>query len=259
MIQRAYKKLVVTAAEGRATLCLNNEARKNAIGPLMVNELLYALEDADADPEVRVVVLTGAGNAFSAGGDFSSMQSGDGEELPHKGDFAELLLRLARFEKPLVARVNGVAMGGGLGLVASCHFAVAVDSAKLGTPEIDVGLFPMMIMAVLARLVPRRQLLSMMLLGEKIPAKQAFDWGLVNRCVPDADLLPTAKALALQLANGPASLGMIRRLAWSSLDNSWEEQLNAERQTQKIAGRTEDCREGVTAFLQKRPANFKGA
>jgi 2-(1,2-epoxy-1,2-dihydrophenyl)acetyl-CoA isomerase len=99
----------------------------------------------------------------------------------------------------------------------------------------------------------------MMLLGEKIPAKTAFEWGLINRCVPDAELLPAAKALALELANGPTkTLGMIRRLAWVSLDNSWREQIQAEREAQKQAGRTEDFREGVQAFFQKRKAEFKG-
>jgi 2-(1,2-epoxy-1,2-dihydrophenyl)acetyl-CoA isomerase len=108
-------------------------------------------------------------------------------------------------------------------------------------------------------MIGRARAMEMMLLGGRIPAKQAFDWGLVNRCVPDAELLPVATALALELASGPKSLGMIRRLAWASLDNTWEEQLQAERQAQKIAVRTEDCAEGVQAFLQKRPANFKGS
>jgi enoyl-CoA hydratase/carnithine racemase len=259
MIERAYKKLVVTAAGGRATLCLNNEARKNAIGPLMVNELLYALEDADADPEVRVVVLTGAGNAFSAGGDFSSMQSGDGEELPHKGDFADLLLRLARFEKPLVARVNGVAMGGGLGLVASCHFAVAVDSAKLGTPEIDVGLFPMMIMAVLARLVPRRQLLSMMLLGEKFSAEEALRLGLLSQVVAAAELDSAVDALVGRLAaKSPIATRLGLRAHAATQDLSLEAALPDLRDRLMACLATEDAREGLMAFLEKRPPAWKG-
>jgi 2-(1,2-epoxy-1,2-dihydrophenyl)acetyl-CoA isomerase len=108
-------------------------------------------------------------------------------------------------------------------------------------------------------MIGRARAMEMMLLGEKIPAKTAFEWGLINRCVPDAELLPTAKALALDLANGPTkTLGLIRRLAWASLDNTWAEQIQAERESQKLAGRTEDFREGVQAFFQKRQANFKG-
>jgi 2-(1,2-epoxy-1,2-dihydrophenyl)acetyl-CoA isomerase len=99
--------------------------------------------------------------------------------------------------------------------------------------------------------------MEMMLLGDKLPAEVAFSWGLINRCVPDAELMPTAMALAKELANGPASLTMIRKLMWDSLDADFASQLNAERQTQSHAGRTEDFAEGVTAFLQKRPAQFQ--
>src|SRR5690606_20933760 len=103
---------------------------------------------------------------------------------PSKGDYADLLLAMTRFTKPIVARVNGAAMGGGLGLVAASHFAIADEGAKLGTPEVDVGLFPMMIMAVLARVVGQRALLSMMLLGERLTGAEAARIGLVGRAVP---------------------------------------------------------------------------
>jgi len=98
-----------------------------------------------------------------------------------------------------------------------------------------------------------------MLLGDKVPAKTALEWGMINRCVPDADLLQTARKLATELANGPASVAMIRKMGWASLDNDWKEQLHLERVTQRDAGRTDDFLEGVTAFLQKRPAQFKGS
>jgi 2-(1,2-epoxy-1,2-dihydrophenyl)acetyl-CoA isomerase len=101
--------------------------------------------------------------------------------------------------------------------------------------------------------------MEMALLGEKIPGAKALEWGLINRCVPDAELMPTATAFAKELAAGPKSLGMIRKLMWESLDNDWSAQLTAERQGQKVAGKTEDFIEGVTAFLQKRKAEFKGA
>jgi 2-(1,2-epoxy-1,2-dihydrophenyl)acetyl-CoA isomerase len=107
-------------------------------------------------------------------------------------------------------------------------------------------------------MIGRARAMEMALMGDKISAAKALEWGLVNRVVPDADLLTTAVDLARQLANGPASLGQIRKLIWESQDNSWNEQLNAERLAQKIAGKSDDFREGVTAFLEKRPTAFKG-
>ncbi|MBL8742118.1 MAG: enoyl-CoA hydratase/isomerase family protein, partial [Myxococcales bacterium] len=219
---RTYQSLVVTPAETSVTLALHNPARKNAIGPRMVNELLYALEDAHADAAVRSIVLTGSGDAFCAGGDFAQM-TGGGDDLPHKGDYADLLLAITRAEKPVVARVNGAAMGGGLGLVAASHFAVAADSAKLGTPEINVGLFPMMIMAVLARVVPKRRLLEMMLFGEKMTAADALVAGLVGKVVPAAELDTAVAAITAAVASkSPSTIKLGLRAFADQADLSLE-------------------------------------
>ncbi|MCU0693783.1 MAG: enoyl-CoA hydratase/isomerase family protein, partial [Polyangiaceae bacterium] len=186
---REYQTLLVQVEGQRALITLNRPERRNAIGPQMVNELLCALDDAWQAPQVRTIVLTGAGKAFCAGGDFSQVSgSADGPSLPTRGDYSDLLARLVRAPKPVVARVNGHAMGGGLGLVAASTFAIASAEAKLGTPEVDVGLFPMMIMAVLARLMPRRRLLEMMLLGQRISATEAAALGLINRAVEPSAL-----------------------------------------------------------------------
>lgn len=261
MIARAYLMIRVAAEGGVATITLTNPARKNAIGPAMVNELLHALADAKEDAAVRVVVLTGAGDAFCAGGDFSQMTGAapGGEALPSKGDYADLLLAMTRATKPIVARVNGHAMGGGLGLVAASHFAVAARGAKLGTPEVDVGLFPMMIMAVLQRVVPRRRLLEMMLLGERLDADQAAALGLVSRAVDPADLDAAVGKLALALvAKSPITLrlGLEAFAAQDDLDLETALPLLRERLGACLA--TDDAREGLTAFLEKRKPSWTG-
>ena len=260
---RRYALLEVSAPDatlGAARITLSNPARRNAIGPRMVNELLYALGDAFADPAAKSVVLTGAGSAFSAGGDFAVMAgASDVPELPPRGDYADLLLLLAGAPKPTVARVNGHAMGGGLGLVAACHFAIASTEAKLGTPEIDVGLFPMMIMAVLRRLMPRRRLVQMMVLGEKLGATEAAEVGLVNRAVPAAELDAQVDALLAQLAGkSPVALRLGLEALAAQDDLALAEALPLLRERLSACFATEDFAEGVAAFMQKRAPQWKG-
>jgi enoyl-CoA hydratase/carnithine racemase len=257
---REYGRIVVARDAGVETITLNNPEKRNAIGPRMTNELLWALEDARAADEVRAIVLTGAGKAFCSGGDFAEMTSGAAAStLPHKGDYADLLLALAKSDKPVIARVNGVAMGGGLGLVAASTFAIASADAKLGTPEIDVGLFPMMIMAILARHVPRRRLLQMMLLGEKFDAGEAARLGLVNEAVPAEGLDAAVAKLAAAIASkSPITvrLGLRAFAAQADLELDAALPLLRERLAECLA--TDDAREGLMAFLQKRPPQWTG-
>lgn len=260
MSARPYAAIAVAPDGAALRITLNNPARKNAIGPAMVNELLWALGDAFADDAVRAIVITGAGDAFCAGGDFAQMTGGAGEAaLPPKGDYADLLLAMVNAPKPIVARVNGHAMGGGLGLVAASHFAVAARGAKLATPEINVGLFPMMIMAVLQRVVPRRKLLEMMLLGDRMDADQAAAVGLVTRAVDAAELDASVSALVESIAGkSPITirLGLDAFAAQDDLDVEAALPLLRERLGQCLA--TEDAREGLMAFLEKRKPQWKG-
>lgn len=258
MEDRGYRTIRVTVDGAVATITLNVPERKNPIGPEMVNELLYALDDARDDAGVRVVVLTGAGDAFCAGGDLKQMSSG-GPALAPKGDYADLLLRFPKLGKPTIARVNGIAMGGGLGLVASADFAIAKESAVFGTPEIKRGLFPMMIMAVLARIVSRRRLLEMMLLGEKFSAKQAAEIELITRAVPDDALDDEVAALAAKLAaQSPTAMRMGLAAYHHQADRALEEALPyLAGQLVAILG-TEDAREGLAAFLEKREPRWTG-
>ncbi|MDB4934053.1 MAG: Enoyl-CoA hydratase [Labilithrix sp.] len=261
---RLYAKIRVTDAgadTGVRLVTLHNPERRNAIGPQMVSELLYALDDAHADEDIRTVVLTGEGKAFCAGGDFAQMtgSAADGPALPHKGDYADLLLAMTRTEKPIVARVNGPAMGGGLGLVAAATFAIADVDASLGTPEINVGLFPMMIMAVLARVVPRRELLSMMLLGAKMTGERAAQIGLVNRAVPAAELDAAVNEITGAIASkSPLTVGLGLRAFAAQDDMDLEKALPMLRDRLAECLGTEDAREGLMAFLEKRPPVWKG-
>jgi enoyl-CoA hydratase/carnithine racemase len=260
MEARPYETVRVDVLDGVCTVTMNVPERKNPIGPQMVNELLYALDDAKEDAAVRVIVITGAGSAFSAGGDLKQMSSGgDGPKLEPKGDYADLLLRFTQLGKPTIARVNGVAMGGGLGIVAGCDFAIASKSAVLGTPEIKRGLFPMMIMAVLGRVMRRRDLLEIMLLGEKLSADRAAELQLVNRAVPDDALDAEVTALAQKLAaQSPTAMRMGLDAYHHQADLALADALpHLQQQLFAILG-TDDAREGLTAFLEKRAPHWTG-
>ena len=254
---RSYERIRVERGGGVETIWLSNPPRRNAIGPRMMNELLWALADARAADEVRSIVLTGEGKTFCAGGDFTGATHES--ELPHKGDFADLLLDLYRSDKPVVAKVNGDALGGGLGLATACTFAVASTTARLGTPEIELGLFPMMIMAVLSRHVPRRRLTEMMLLGQKVSAEEGARLGLVNRAVAPEALDAEVTAITAAIAGKSATtvrLGLRALAAQDDLDLERALPMLRDRLSEVLA--TDDAREGLMAFLEKRVPRWTG-
>lgn len=259
--ERAYARILVTVEAGALRIALHNPARKNAIGAVMVSELLWALEDAHATGDVRAIVITGSGDAFCAGGDFAQMSGAEtaSDALAHKGDYADLLLAMTRATKPIVARVNGAAMGGGLGIVAASHFAIADEAAKLGTPEVDVGLFPMMIMAVLARVVPQRRLLSMMLLGEKMTGRDAAELGLVGKAVAKGELDGEVdRIVAALVTKSPAAIRMGLQAWADQADATLADALPMLRGRLGAILGTDDAREGLTAFLEKRAPRWTG-
>lgn len=248
------------AVEGGAiaTATLNVPEKRNAIGPEMANELLHVLARVADDADVRALVLTGAGGHFCAGGNIGQM-SGAGEGLEFRGDYADLLLAMVRSPKPIVAKVRGNCMGGGLGLAAASHFAVAADDAVLGTPEIHRGLFPMMIMAVLSRIVPRRPLLEMMLLGQKMTPADALRLDLLNRVVPGDALDGVVDAMAAELAaRSPTAMAHGLRAWVKQGDMAMEHSLPMLRDALAELLATDDAREGIAAFLQKRPPVWTG-
>ncbi len=259
------ESIVKSHAEGGvATLTLNRPDRRNALSSGLVEALRAALAAAKGDADVRAVVLTGAGErAFCAGGDLAGGMAGGGGGFPaqiaDKGLFAELVLDMQGLGKPIVARLNGDAMGGGVGLMLACDLVVAAEDARVGLPEIHVGLWPMMVTALLVRHVGRKQAAELMLLGEKLSAADARALGLINRVVPrdrlDAEVERLAGGLA---ARSPATLRLGLEAFHQTADLPLEPALWALRDRLVLNTLLEDAGEGVMAFLQKRPPQWKG-
>jgi 2-(1,2-epoxy-1,2-dihydrophenyl)acetyl-CoA isomerase len=257
--------ILLDVAEGVATVTLNRPDKLNAINERMHAELAAALDRIEADPAVRALLLTGAGRAFSAGQDLGDRVMGEGDAPPDLGEtldrlYNPLIRRLRQLELPVIAAVNGVAAGAGANLALACDLVLAARSARFIQAFSRLGLVPDSGGTyVLPRLVGPARAMGLTLLAEPLPAEQAAAWGLIWQVIDDDRLLDEATALARKLATQPTKgLGLIKRALNASAANTLGEQLDLERDLQREAGRTEDYREGVRAFLDKRPAAFKG-
>ncbi|WP_224367188.1 enoyl-CoA hydratase/isomerase family protein [Hyalangium versicolor] len=244
---------------GQALITIDRPKARNALSPAVVQGLTEALGRAEADAEARVVVITGAGEkVFCAGGDLGQM-GGDGFLATHdsRRAYGLLLLRVQNCRKPTVARVNGHALAGGLGLMLACDLAVAAESAEFGTPEIDVGLFPMMMMALLQRHLGRKRAMELVMTGDRLPAREALVLGLINRVVPAAELDAAVSALAAKLAaKSQAILALGKRAFFTAEDLPLPAALEYLASQLSLNTLSEDAAEGVTAFLEKRPPKW---
>ncbi|HEY7899900.1 MAG TPA: enoyl-CoA hydratase/isomerase [Caulobacteraceae bacterium] len=249
-------------------ITLNDPATMNALGVDMAAELLLAYKQATTgENAARAILLTGEGRGFCSGANLQSGGGGralDGDGKPDAGHALEtvynpLVTYIRESATPLVTAINGAAAGVGCSLALLGDLIVASESAYFLQAFRRIGLVPDGGSTwLLPRMIGRARAFEMALLGEKVQAKQALEWGLINRLTSETDLMPTAMGLAQALADGPASLGLSRQILWASLESGWSEQLHRERLAQKAAGKTEDFAEGVGAFLQKRPAAFTG-
>lgn len=263
----AFEHLLYEVDEaGVLTLTLNRPDCLNAFNDPMSFELQDALKQADKDAKVRCIILTGAGRGFSAGQDLQSRSiSSQNGGTPHLGEsirkrYSPIINKLRSMEKPVIAMVNGVAAGAGASIALACDMRIASEKATFLQAFIKVGLIPDSGACwLLPRLVGMGKALEWAMTGEKIDAQTALSAGLVNRVVPEDRLLEETQTLARQLAAGPTrALGLIKRAMNRALNTDLETYLEYEADLQEIAGRTQDFKEGVSAFVEKRPAQFAG-
>lgn len=258
-------QLRIEVADRIATLTLDDPATLNALGLPLAEALHEAVRGVCSGAlDCRAVVLTGAGRGFCSGADLSASPARSGDAPSDMGAGLErvynpLMTALRDLPVPLVTAVNGAAAGIGCSLALMGDLIVAAEEAYFLQAFRRIGLVPDGGASfMLPRLIGRARAMEMTLLGERVPAATALAWGLVNRVTPADGLAEAAADYARRLADGPASLGLTRRLVWRGETAGWEEQLRAEREAQAEAGRTADFVEGVRAFAEKRPARFQG-
>jgi 2-(1,2-epoxy-1,2-dihydrophenyl)acetyl-CoA isomerase len=260
-----YESILHQSADGIARVTLNRPDRLNSFTAKMHEELRDALAKVRADASARVLLLTGAGRGFCAGQDLSDRAVAPGGAPVDLGasieaNYRPLVLALQSFPMPVVCAVNGVAAGAGANIALACDLVVAAKSASFIQAFCKIGLIPDSGGTFfLPRLVGTARATGLAMLGEKLSAQQAADWGLIWKCVEDADLAATVDALLAQLARAP-TLGLVatRRALHASSHATLEEQLDLERDLQRELGNSADYREGVAAFLAKRAPRFTG-
>ncbi len=270
-----YANIVFAEADGVVTVTLNRPAALNALTTDLIAELIDAVDRVRDEGTARCLLLTGTGRAFCSGADLATGSAtgtgaggatgagaGGPPDAGHRLEthFNPLLERLFALPVPFITAVNGPAAGAGCSFALAGDIVLASESAYFLQAFVNIGLVPDVGSTwLLPRLAGRARAQAMMMLGERIPAATALDWGLIWQVVPDADLPETAQALARRLAAGPTrTYALIRHGIRDCLDASLTEALATERRNQRTAGRTSDFAEGVAAFLQKRPASFTG-
>ncbi|TCW07783.1 2-(1,2-epoxy-1,2-dihydrophenyl)acetyl-CoA isomerase [Raoultella sp. BIGb0138] len=251
--------------QGVMTITLNRPDRLNSFNDLMHQQLAECLTQAERDDSVRCLLITGAGRGFCAGQDLNDRNVDPSGPAPDLGLSVErfynpLVRRLAALPKPVIAAVNGVAAGAGATLALGCDIVLAARSANFVMAFSKLGLVPDCGGSwFLPRVAGRARAMGLALLGEKLSAEQAAQWGMIWQLVEDAELADTSRQLARHLASQPTfGLGLIKKALLASGTNTLDAQLDLERDYQRLAGRSDDYREGVSAFLAKRPPQFSG-
>lgn len=257
-----YTKITYGVRDGVATIRMDDPDKLNAMSIELAGEMIQALHRAER--EARAIVIGSTSRAFSAGGNLG--EGGFNIDDPERdmGEKLEpyvnpLILAMRDSPLPVITSIRGAAAGVGCGIGLAGDLIIAAESAFFFQAFCKIGLTPDGgATYFLSKAIGRVRAMELMLLGEKLHAPKALEWGLVNRVVPDDELDDATQELAVQLAKGPRSLGMIKASAWAALEAPLEKQLLTERRYQLAAGRTNDCAEGVKAFREKRVPDFKG-
>ncbi|SFQ39240.1 2-(1,2-epoxy-1,2-dihydrophenyl)acetyl-CoA isomerase [Geopseudomonas sagittaria] len=261
----SFEHILFTIEQGVASLTLNRPDQLNSFNAQMHKEVREALKQVRQNAEVRCLLITGAGRGFCAGQDLGDRNVAPGTAAPDLGESIEknynpLIRALRDLPMPVICAVNGVAAGAGANIALACDITLAAKSASFIQAFCKIGLVPDSGGTwTLPRAVGMARAKALALLGDRLSAEQAEQWGMIWRCVDDAALQDEALKLARQLATQPTyGLALIKRALNASASNSFDEQLDLERDLQRLAGRSEDYREGVSAFMAKRTPEFKG-
>ena len=262
-----YQRIRLEFKDQIAVLTLNHPEALNAVSRRMISELLEVMDlIGDGAHGARCLLMTGAGRGFCAGANLAdpdkALDQEPGESVKEALEefYHPFLLKLRNLKMPFITAVNGPAAGVGMSFALSGDIILAARSAYFLQAFRRIGLIPDGGSTfLLPRLVGKARGMELSLLAERLPAEKALEWGLINRVYDDERLMPEAMSLAREMASGPTrAYHLIRKAFWKSWDNSYEDQLQVECECQKEASRTEDFVEGVSAFLEKRPAAFKG-
>jgi enoyl-CoA hydratase/carnithine racemase len=257
-----YESLLYDVTDHVARITINRPEKRNSMSWTVMVELREAFAAARADDAVRVVVLTGAGDkAFCAGADLSGMAGGSGYAALHdaRGELARLFHDMWDLGKPTIARVRGWALAGGFGLALACDLVIAADATRVGTPEIDVGLWPHMITVPLTRSMPPKKALELMMTGRRVSAEEAERIGFVTRVVPVEALDESVDELAGELASkSPTVMKLGRDSFYSVWDQSADDALRLLHPLLTVTASTEDAAEGIAAFVEKRSPRWSG-
>lgn len=253
-----YETIIYTVEEKIGTITLNRSEKRNSFNPQLVADLKSALQAADDDPMVKVIILKALGDVFSAGADLAYLQTLQNnsyeENLADSQNLMELYKLIYTLSKPVIAQIEGAAIAGGCGLAAICDFSIAVHEAQFGYTEVRIGFIPAIVMVFLLRKISERNAKELLLTGKLIPAIKAKEMGLINEVVPKRVIDETVKNLAKEIIENAsrASLRSTKQMIAAVQEMNLEEALNYACEMNALARSTDDCKNGIQSFLEKK-------